>query len=161
MIGTYNGRLSFKSSQQEKEYERLDYRLRFLVDVAVQWSSSKTAPVVIVTSVYRDSTTSVHGDYRGIDLRIHPLGLNKWVEFAEWVNNHVDYGRGYVPALIGHFDPKGKHNDHIHLQVPGPYQAKGKLRLYAAPVAKPSKSNKTNKPTKKDKKDELDKARIS
>lgn len=128
-----NPHLHFKVPGDELKYGTLDHRIRFFLELACLWSSERNAPIITVTDINTPgvhSEQSVHYDLRGVDLRLAPLGISKWEEFGTWVNDTFDYGRGFSVVLVGVLDPKGGHNDHVHIQVPPPYRQDWKIRLW-------------------------------
>lgn len=126
--------LRFKEPSDSVKYDSLDFRIRFFVRVACHWSQSKLSPLVTVTDINTPGVHmegSAHYDLRAIDLRLGGLGINQWEEFGQWINDCFDYGKGLKIVLVGRLDPKGGHNDHVHIQVPGPYQKEGRIKLWA------------------------------
>lgn len=132
-------RLVTKHPEDLAKIPALDARLQWLLELASMWVCRNNAGVLMVTDVDTPGVhkAKCHYDKRAVDLSIVPLSLAHWERFADWLNQTLCFGqvspdgRELVPVLVGKWDENGKHNDHVHLQVPGPYQAEGRIRLNA------------------------------
>jgi hypothetical protein len=124
--------LEFKERKDEAKYPLLDFRLRHLVGEYLYWCFERRVIVVLVTDVDTPGVHmagSPHYAGRAIDLSIHEIGLPAAEAFADWVNAAYGYSDTHNAAICGKWDPAGRHNDHLHLQVPGAYRATGKIQL--------------------------------
>jgi hypothetical protein len=125
--------IQFKQRGDEPKYAQLDFRVRHLVELFHWFSNNHNAPCVLVTDINTPGVHMAGGPHdrlQAVDLSIRTLGLPKAVEFAKYLNSVYDYGRGFNVALCGEIDPHGKHDDHLHLQVPPPYQLNGRIELF-------------------------------
>lgn len=125
--------IQFKDRVDEPKWPALDFRLRWLAELADLWFGLHDHSVILVTDVdtpgiHMDG--SPHYDHRGLDLRL-PGTLAEAEAFADWLNRIVTYDGTRVCVLVGKYDPHHQHDDHIHLQVPGPYRPRGRVRLRA------------------------------
>lgn len=124
--------LTFKHSGDERKYFDLDFRVHFIVDLFRYVHITNATPTLVVTDIDTEGIhmpNSPHYHKRAVDLRI-PYGKMTLMEDAgDWVNGFLDYGRGYKAVLVGKLDPNGRHNDHVHIQVPGPYRIAGSIKL--------------------------------
>lgn len=71
-----------------------------------------------------------HYRRQAIDIGFGPLTREDCEAFARWLNGTLDYGRGFHVAVVGSFDPRGRHDTHMHLQVPPPFQAERTIKIY-------------------------------
>lgn len=123
--------IQFKNKADEAKYPFLDYRLKWILELAGAWFSNHNCPVLLVTDFDTPGVHmpgSAHYDRRGGDLR-RPAVLSVCEEFAMFVNKFFDYGNHKLVVIVGSLDPAGKHDDHIHIQVPSPYRNQGKINL--------------------------------
>lgn len=125
--------IQFKQREDEQKWAFFDFRLKFLVELFDLWGRARTTPCVLVTDLDTPGVHLEHGPHyrkQAADLSIRSLGLAQAEEFAKWVNALFDYGRGFKVAIVGSIDPSGSHDDHLHIQIPPPYKAMGKVRLF-------------------------------
>lgn len=133
MRGT--AKVLFKTPQVEQAMSLLDWRFHKVFIPLLQLQAKALGyDQITITDINTPRVHmegSPHYEGRAIDVRIVPFTLIELEEFADWINDTFDYGfAGYKVALVGRTDPKGKHQDHLHLQVPRPLVAqKGKLPL--------------------------------
>jgi hypothetical protein len=126
--------LQFKYERLRNEWVSLDFRLREIILPTFQLLCAQYCrPTIVATSIYRED--GVHSAWRAVDIR------NPWLSdlavaegIATWINDRFAYGRtgAGVPTnvcIVGKFDPRGRHNDHFHFQVPGPYYELGSLSV--------------------------------
>ena len=103
----------------------LDGRLQVVLELLALWCVRHNAPTLRITDVDTPGVHSPAGPHyrkQAIDVGFGPLGLADFERFAAWVNASLSYGRGFHVAVVGRFDRLGRHNTHMHLQVPPPYQ---------------------------------------
>lgn len=125
-------RLLFKDDRDRQVWPQLDYRLRRLIVPMLQhYARAHGFEDVTVTSIITgEHVSSTHEELRAVDIRLIPVGDTKLLEdFSIWINDCFSFLPGYNVALCGRTDPKGKHEDHLHLQVPRPYRPDGKISL--------------------------------
>jgi hypothetical protein len=123
--------IQFRERGDEAKVPFLDYRLKWFLELASVWFAAHSCPTLLVTDLDTPGVHipgSAHYDRRGADLRL-PANMDVCLEFANFVNKLFDYGNGKLVVLTGPLDPAGKHNDHIHIQVPKPYRNGGKVAL--------------------------------
>jgi hypothetical protein len=118
-------------TDNEQKYTLWDFRVRFLTAQYALFLFKHAQSHILFTDFDTPGvhSTSTHYEKRALDLGLGSLPLATVEEFAGWINGNMDYGYGYVPAVVGRFDPHGKHNDHLHLQAPSPYQVHGRIDL--------------------------------
>ncbi len=122
---------TFKHDEDRLSYDSLDWRLRRLfIPMVDQWFKSHGHDTFTITSITSGAHTSAtHREYRAVDIRLAPLTLQDLEAFAIWVNSCFSFLPGYEVAIVGRVDPKGGHNDHLHIQVPRPYRKDGRISL--------------------------------
>ena len=121
-----------KDPDWETKYPLLDFRVRFLVEQYALFLRGENAGTLVLTDfdTLGVHSTGCHYEKRAVDVGLRELPLARAEAFAEWVNGFLSYGhKGYVSVVVGKFDPKGKHNDHLHFQAPSPYQVHGHINL--------------------------------
>lgn len=129
---TINGFL-FKEDEDVASYPNLDFRLREILLPLFAWYFrhkfvTRFPTITSITSGQHSSAT--HAEFRAVDLRLDPMTLDEVEKFAEWINTYFSFGaQGFKVALVGKLDPKGQHNDHLHLQVPRPCKREGHISL--------------------------------
>lgn len=120
-----------KKAEDVPKLESLDFRLKMLLDFLSLYAADRLVYYLTITDVDTPEIhipASAHYDRRAIDIRLQPLGLKNLEEWAEYINALFKYPNHRV-ALVGRTDPTHQHNDHLHLQVPGPYRAEGRISL--------------------------------
>jgi len=120
----YGSVLDLKEPDLQKQ---LDHRCApMLVAIALytnRWVTRTMGRALFVTSGLRLGDKGVHGVGRGLDFRVTTNGLFTHKEadqIAAFINRtwmYDPYRRWLKIAIFGALDPKGKHNDHIHIQV--------------------------------------------
>lgn len=124
--------IRFKQAADAGKMAGLDFRLLFLVDLLQLYAASLGYDTLTVTDV---DTPGIHmkasAHYRNgaLDFRVAPFTPAQLLTFAQWLNKSFDYGGGKRVALYLSEDPSGGHKDHLHLQVPRPHLARGRIVL--------------------------------
>lgn len=118
--------------RNQQDYEKiptLDFRLQQIIGYWKLWCGQYCCPVIEITDIDGPGHLKNGPHYRkqAADLWIHGLGLPRSEEFADFINGFYAYGRGYNCAVVGRWDAEGKHDNHLHLQVPPPYAGSGRI----------------------------------
>jgi hypothetical protein len=128
----YGAPLTFKQPEDEPKIAGLDWRIRFLLRLVQLYAWAAGYKAVRITDVDTPDIHMAGGPHyrkQGLDLGLIGGDPAFTLELAEWINAAFAYGRGFHVAITGPLDPTGGHNDHLHLQVPPPFQAEGQIRL--------------------------------
>ena len=121
----------FLNDGDEEKYPDLDYRLKFILTIYVFFLKANGIYTLTFTDFDTPGvhSTSCHYDRRAVDVRLPGGRLELAEAIAECLNQNLLFGGGHVCALVGRFDPSGKHDNHIHFQVPAPYRNRGNISL--------------------------------
>ena len=119
--------LNFKERHMEDEFLQLDSRLQGIVYMYATWMRFAYKSVVwptTITDVFRKSDTSVHGDFRGCDVRTRGIDTGAVAAAVAFINSITVYDpqrpemKCAVYKLTGKEAEKyGAHEDHVHFQV--------------------------------------------
>jgi len=110
--------ITFKHSHLEGELDQLAYENEDLLDIVYDLAAfveSQFDKAIVITSIYREGDSGVHGVWRGVDLRSF-IYTDQELELIElYVNSkyEYDYRRPTKDVLLCHDAGSG---DHIHLQ---------------------------------------------
>ena len=122
------GTMQFKHSDLEQQWNdpRLRPDLKQLLSLSDSYSKKKNNKSLIITSVFRDGGASVHGHWRGIDVRVsssdgHGGSIAHFSKdeadgIRDFVNWIYRYGEDHSPCI--HHDNSGGVGTHLHFQVP-------------------------------------------
>lgn len=108
----------FKTDKVRREWidVKLDLRLKAIVYMLAGRMIEVYQTVPVITSIFRQSDTGVHGYWRGVDIRTNSLPDGAGDALASWVNLMFSYdpGRPQYQVALNHNVGLGAH---LHLQI--------------------------------------------
>lgn len=124
----------FKNEHDEEKYDSLDFRLKSIMELTCLYLVNQLVFTLIVSDISTPGIHMVNGPHyrrQAIDLSLRTIPRTVATGLRDLINGMYDYGRGYECALFDvRADEIDAHDDHIHLQVPPPYKASGRISLY-------------------------------
>lgn len=121
----------FKDDHHRPAYDALDFRVKIFAEMFEAACSEKGghATVTDVNTPGVHMEGSPHYDGRAVDFRLDPFTLEEAEAWAQKINSRFSRSDGKLIAITGKLDPLGKHNDHVHIQVPRPKHSWGTIRV--------------------------------
>jgi hypothetical protein len=110
----------FKSDTEKAQFSdnRLDNRLRIILFALSGYVRFNFGKDIVITSIYREGDTGVHGYWRGIDIRTRHAGIDYFTDeeiskITDYLKN-FEYGDNIHNTSLYHDVGQGIH---FHIQV--------------------------------------------
>lgn len=113
--------IEFRHIEDDASWFKVHPMVRWLLTDLDAFCTARGADRTLVTSLITDDpkrTADTHKDGRAGDAITEPWLPDVVLKWAERINSVLVGPGGMNVALFGHFDPRGRHYDHIHVQVP-------------------------------------------